>query len=62
MTSPKGLSEILVTKVYDFEKPALVRESLGRLTGQKGVLLVEGAEHKASVTTRAEITCPFPAD
>ncbi|RAK73074.1 cytochrome P450 [Aspergillus fijiensis CBS 313.89] len=46
VTSPKGLSEILVTKVYDFEKPALVRESLGRLTGQKGVLLVEGAEHK----------------
>ncbi|RAL16318.1 cytochrome P450 [Aspergillus homomorphus CBS 101889] len=46
VTNPKALSEILVTKVYDFEKPPLVRESLGRLTGQKGVLLVEGAEHK----------------
>ncbi|PYH45038.1 cytochrome P450 [Aspergillus saccharolyticus JOP 1030-1] len=46
VTNPKGLSEILVTRAYDFEKPPLVQASLGRITGEKGVLLVEGAEHK----------------
>ncbi|OJZ90757.1 hypothetical protein ASPFODRAFT_126249 [Aspergillus luchuensis CBS 106.47] len=45
-TTPKALSEILVQKVYDFEKPKIVRRSLGRITGEHGVLLVEGAEHK----------------
>jgi hypothetical protein len=44
-TSPKALSEILVTKVYDFEKPELVRQSLRRITGD-GILLAEGEEHK----------------
>lgn len=44
-TSPKSLSEILVTKVYDFEKPELVRQSLRRITGD-GILLAEGEEHK----------------
>ncbi|KAL3250848.1 hypothetical protein ABHI18_010978 [Aspergillus niger] len=45
-TNPKVLSELLVQKVYDFEKPKIVRQSLGRITGEHGVLLVEGAEHK----------------
>ena len=44
-TSPKVLGEVLVTKNYDFIKPALVREGLGRLLGV-GVLLAEGDEHK----------------
>ncbi|PYH91074.1 cytochrome P450 monooxygenase [Aspergillus ellipticus CBS 707.79] len=46
VTSPKALSEILVQKVYEFEKPLLIRRSLGRITGEHGVLLVEGPEHK----------------
>ncbi|PWY91980.1 cytochrome P450 [Aspergillus sclerotioniger CBS 115572] len=46
VTSPKALSELLVQKAYEFEKPPLVRRSLGRITGEHGVLLVEGAEHK----------------
>ncbi|KAJ5383703.1 hypothetical protein N7517_001614 [Penicillium concentricum] len=45
LTSPKSLGELLVTKVYDFEKPELVRQSLRRITGD-GVLLAEGEEHK----------------
>lgn len=45
LTSAKALSELLVTKAYDFEKPETVRQSLRRVTGD-GVLLAEGEEHK----------------
>ena len=45
LTSPDTLREVLVTKCYDFEKPALARVNLGRLLGV-GVLLAEGDEHK----------------
>jgi hypothetical protein len=48
LTSPKSLAELLVTKVYDFEKPEMIRESLRRITGD-GVLLAEGDEHKVSI-------------
>ncbi|KAJ5669721.1 Cytochrome monooxygenase FUM15 [Penicillium macrosclerotiorum] len=44
-TSTKALSELLVTKVYDFEKPLTVRQSLRRVVGD-GILLAEGEEHK----------------
>ncbi|KAI1280220.1 cytochrome P450 [Xylaria sp. FL0933] len=43
--SPKALSEVLVTKVYDFEKPEPIRFSLARVLGV-GILLAEGEEHK----------------
>ena len=43
--SPETLREVLVTKCYDFEKPALARVNLGRLLGV-GVLLAEGEEHR----------------
>lgn len=46
LTSPKALSELLVTKVYDFPKPDFVRARLAPVTGEHGVLLVEGDEHK----------------
>lgn len=45
LTSPKALSELLVTKVYDFEKPEPVRNALRRVAGE-GILLAEGDEHK----------------
>ncbi|KAJ5662105.1 Cytochrome monooxygenase FUM15 [Penicillium maclennaniae] len=45
LTSPKALSELLVTKNYDFEKPLTVRQSLRRVVGD-GILLAEGDEHK----------------
>ncbi|KAI0010982.1 cytochrome P450 [Xylariaceae sp. FL0662B] len=45
VTSPKTLSEVLVTKNYDFQKPSTVRFGLGRILGV-GVLLAEGDEHK----------------
>jgi cytochrome P450 len=46
IVSPKGLSEVLTTKNYDFIKPAQFATSLGRLLGI-GILLAEGEEHKA---------------
>ncbi|KAI1435715.1 cytochrome P450 [Xylaria sp. CBS 124048] len=45
VTSPKALSEVLVTKAYDFQRPFIIRYSLGRILGV-GVLLAEGEEHK----------------
>lgn len=53
LTSPKALSELLVTKVYDFEKPKTVRQSLRRIVGD-GILLAEGDEHKVSVTSMTD--------
>ena len=55
LTSPKALSEMLVTNVYDFEKPEVVRDSLRRVTGE-GILLAEGEEHKVG----ADGDVPFP--
>ncbi|KAL8974106.1 MAG: hypothetical protein Q9197_001648 [Variospora fuerteventurae] len=45
VTNPKTLAEVLVTKNYDFIKPSLVRDGLGRILGI-GILLAEGEEHK----------------
>lgn len=45
ITNPKGLSEVLTTKNYDFVKPQQVAAGIGRLLGY-GVLLAEGEEHK----------------
>ncbi|KAI0125917.1 cytochrome P450 [Xylariales sp. AK1849] len=45
IVSPKALSEVLVTKNYDFQKPPQLRESIGRILGV-GVLLAEGEQHK----------------
>lgn len=44
-TTPKALSEVLVTKNYDFIKPPTLRNGLGRILGI-GILLAEGDEHK----------------
>ena len=45
VTSPKALAEVLTTKSYDFVKPQLLREGIGRVLGV-GVLLAEGDDHK----------------
>ncbi|CAK4033979.1 related to isotrichodermin C-15 hydroxylase (cytochrome P-450 monooxygenase CYP65A1) [Lecanosticta acicola] len=45
VTSTAALSEVLVTKNYDFVKPPQVRHGLGRILGV-GILLAEGDEHK----------------
>lgn len=45
VTSTSALSEVLVTKNYDFVKPPQVRNGLGRILGV-GILLAEGDEHK----------------
>ena len=45
INSPKALSEVLVTRNYDFVKPTSMRWAIGRIVGI-GVLLAEGEEHK----------------
>lgn len=45
IAGPRAISEVLVTKNYDFEKPSQMRLSIGRILGI-GVLLAEGDEHK----------------
>ncbi|KAI4113095.1 MAG: hypothetical protein LQ345_005852 [Seirophora villosa] len=45
LTNPKALGEVLVTKNYDFLKPAILREGLGVTLGV-GLVLAEGEEHK----------------
>ncbi|KOS37976.1 hypothetical protein ACN38_g11223 [Penicillium nordicum] len=45
VTSPKGLSEVLVQKNYEFAKPYRLRLGLGRILGI-GLIIAEGNEHK----------------
>ncbi|KAI4169756.1 MAG: hypothetical protein LQ343_005497 [Gyalolechia ehrenbergii] len=45
ITNPKALMEVLATKNYDFIKPSMVRNGLGRILGY-GILLAEGDQHK----------------
>lgn len=45
VTSPKGLSEVLVQKSYEFTKPSRLRLGLGRILGV-GLIVAEGDEHK----------------
>ncbi|RYO91664.1 hypothetical protein DL762_002102 [Monosporascus cannonballus] len=45
VTNPKTLSEVLVTRSYDFVKPADVQYALSRILGV-GVLVAEGGEHR----------------
>ena len=47
ITSPKALAEVLTTKSYDFIKPSVLRNGLGRILGV-GLILAEGDEHKVS--------------
>lgn len=46
ITSPKGMSELLTTKVYDYRKPVQIERGIGRILGI-GLLLAEGDVHKA---------------
>lgn len=45
VVSPKGLSEVLVTKACEFVKPSHFMAGLGRVVGI-GILLAEGDDHK----------------
>jgi cytochrome P450 len=45
VTSPKALAEVLTTKSYEFVKPALLAQGIGRILGI-GLLLAEGDDHK----------------
>lgn len=52
VTGTNALNEILVSKVYDFEKSNALRISLLRYTG-RGILLAEGEEHKVGLAPRS---------
>ena len=45
ITSPQALGEVLTTKSYEFIKPQMLRNGLGRILGT-GLILAEGEEHK----------------
>ncbi|KAJ8612972.1 hypothetical protein MRB53_037180 [Persea americana] len=45
LTTPEAIQEVLVTRAYDWVKPAPGRIMLERTLG-KGLIVVEGAEHK----------------
>lgn len=45
LTDPASLSEVLVHKAYDFEKPSFIRQFLRIVLGD-GLIVVEGEEHK----------------
>ncbi|KAJ9495338.1 hypothetical protein H2202_009125 [Exophiala xenobiotica] len=46
VTSPKALSEILVSQAYSFTKPGSVKKRLSYITGN-GLLVSDGENHKA---------------
>lgn len=56
VTSPKALSEILVTNEAHFTKPDFVKTRLRFVTG-KGLLLVDGEEHKVSPSPASSLPC-----
>ena len=43
--SPKGISDLMVSRSYDFERSEIARIQLGAVTGE-GLLLAEGDVHK----------------
>jgi cytochrome P450 len=45
LTDPSSLSEVLVHKAYDYEKPSFIRQFLRIVLGD-GLIVVEGDEHK----------------
>lgn len=53
VTSPKGLSEVLVQKNYEFAKPYKLRLGLGRILGI-GLIIAEGKEHKVCARSSLE--------
>ena len=54
ITSPKGLSEVLVQKNYDFTKPYTLSLGLGRILGV-GLIIAEGDEHKVCIASHASL-------
>ena len=48
LTSPDALSEVLVHRPYDFEKPSFVRKALSLFAGA-GLLAAKGNAHKGRI-------------
>jgi hypothetical protein len=51
VTSPKALSEILVSQAYSFTKPGSVKKRLSYITGN-GLLVSDGENHKVRDSLR----------
>ena len=47
VTSPEGLKEVLASKSYEFTKPGMISQGIGRILGI-GILFAEGDEHRVS--------------
>lgn len=47
VVSPKAISDLLVSKSYDFVRPEISATQLGTVTGE-GLLVAEGDVHKVS--------------
>ena len=45
LTTPQALSEVLTQNSYDYIKPAMLTNGVGRILGV-GLILAEGDEHK----------------
>jgi hypothetical protein len=56
ITSPAVLSEILVSKAYDFAKPLVIQQTLRRVLGN-GILI--GEEHKVRKKQQCAFHCSF---
>lgn len=54
VVNPKGLSEVLVQKSYEFAKPYRLRKGLGRILGV-GLIIAEGEEHKVCMLVQDEV-------
>ena len=50
ITTPQALGEVLTQNSYDYIKPPILRNGLGRLLGF-GLILAEGDEHKVSTSS-----------
>jgi cytochrome P450 len=46
LTKPDSIAEVLTHHPYDFIKPPVVREFLGLILGENGLVLAEGERHK----------------
>lgn len=56
ITTPQAVGQVLTQNSYDFVKPTMLRNGLGRVLGV-GLILAEGDEHKVSAVL--EVQCPY---
>lgn len=58
VTSPKGLAEVMVQKVDDYDHPAFMKFAAERVTG-KGMQFANGEDHKVCGNRREALSEQF---